>query len=32
MNADWNLRYSRWVIDDGEPELGSAQEKEIYVR
>lgn len=19
-NADWNLHYSRWVIDDGEPE------------
>ena len=30
MNADWNLRYSRWVIDDGEPELHVGEDFEWF--
>ena len=26
MERDWNLHYSRWVIDDGEPELHVGEE------
>ena len=26
MERDWNLRYARWVIDDGEPELHVGEE------
>ena len=31
MQRDWNLRYSRWVIDDGEPELHVGEEFEWSV-
>lgn len=30
MQRDWNLRYSRWVIDDGEPELHVGEEFEWF--
>lgn len=30
MQTDWNLRYSRWVIDDGEPELHVGEDFEWF--
>ena len=30
MERDWNLHYSRWVIDDGEPELHVGEEFEWF--
>jgi hypothetical protein len=30
MQSNWNLRYPRWVIDDGEPELRVGEEFEWF--